>query len=68
VERLVELTRLLGARRGGPARVEEISDPDDPDRDLYAGDGLLPGPHAKLAGPTFEEWLGSPAANAKSAS
>ena len=57
VERLVDVARLLAARRGSPAQVEETSDPDDPDRDLYAGDGLLPGPHAKLAGPTFEEWL-----------
>jgi uncharacterized protein YbjT (DUF2867 family) len=62
VERLVDVARLLAARRGSPAQVEEISDPDDPDRDLLAGDGLLPGPHAKLAGPTFEEWLDSQAA------
>jgi uncharacterized protein YbjT (DUF2867 family) len=58
-ERLVDVARLLAARRGSPARVEETSDPDDPDRDLLAGDGLLPSPHAKLAGPTFEEWLDS---------
>jgi uncharacterized protein YbjT (DUF2867 family) len=57
VERLLDVARLLAARRGRPAQVEETSDPDDPDRDLFAGDGLLPGPHAKLAGPTFEEWL-----------
>lgn len=57
VERLVDVARLVAARRGSPARVEETSDPDDPDRDLFAGDGLLPGPHATLAGPTFEEWL-----------
>ena len=62
VERLVDVARLLAARRGSPAQVEETSDPDDPDRDLYAGDGLLPGPQAKLAGPTFEEWLDSQAA------
>ncbi len=61
VERLVDVARLLAARRGGPAQVEETSDPDDPDRDLFAGDGLLPGPHATLAGPTFEEWLDSQA-------
>jgi uncharacterized protein YbjT (DUF2867 family) len=62
VERLVDVARLLAARRGSPAQVEETSDPDDPDRDLFAGDGLLPGPHAQLAGPTFEEWLDSQAA------
>jgi uncharacterized protein YbjT (DUF2867 family) len=61
VEWLVDVARLLAARRGSPARVEETSDPDDPDRDLFVGDGLLPGPHAKLAGPTFEEWLDSQA-------
>ena len=34
-----------------------MSDPADPDRDLYESGGLLPGPEAILAGPTFEEWL-----------
>jgi hypothetical protein len=57
VERLVDAGRLLAARRGSPAQVEETSTLDDPDRDLYVGDGLLPGPHATLAGPTFEAWL-----------
>jgi uncharacterized protein YbjT (DUF2867 family) len=57
VERLVDAARLVSTRRGSPEQVEEISDPDDPDRDLLAGEGLLPGPHAKLAGPTFAEWL-----------
>jgi uncharacterized protein YbjT (DUF2867 family) len=57
VEQLVELARLLAARRGRPERVEEASDPDDPDRELFAGDGLLPGPHATIGGPTFETWL-----------
>jgi uncharacterized protein YbjT (DUF2867 family) len=59
VERLVEVARALAARRGSPARVEETSDPEDPDRDLLAGDGLLPGPDTALAGPTFEQWLES---------
>jgi hypothetical protein len=36
-----------------------VSDPADPDRDLYETGALLPGPHATLAGPTFEEWLDS---------
>ena len=34
-----------------------MSDPVDPDSGLYEAGGLLPGPHATLAGPTFEEWL-----------
>jgi uncharacterized protein YbjT (DUF2867 family) len=56
-ERLVEMARLVAAQRGAPDRVEETSDPDDPDRELFATDGLLPSPHATLAGPTFEEWI-----------
>jgi uncharacterized protein YbjT (DUF2867 family) len=57
VESLVEMATLLAARRGDPVRIEAVSDPDDPDRHLFEADGLLPGPHATLAGPTFEEWL-----------
>src|SRR5919204_777945 len=52
-ERLVELARLLAARRGEPPRVEESSDPNDPDAALFASGALLPGPTAILAGPTF---------------
>jgi hypothetical protein len=58
-ESLVEIARLLEARRGDPARIEGMSDPDDPDRDLNMNGALLPGPDATLAGPTFEEWLDS---------
>jgi uncharacterized protein YbjT (DUF2867 family) len=57
-ESLVDVARLLAERRGEPARVEAVSNPDDPDRELFANGALLPGPHATLAGPTFEEWLG----------
>jgi uncharacterized protein YbjT (DUF2867 family) len=56
-ERLVEAARLLAARRGDHLRVEETSDPSDPDSERYANGAALPGPNAKLAGPTFEEWL-----------
>jgi uncharacterized protein YbjT (DUF2867 family) len=56
-ERFVEMAALLVARRGESLRVEEVSEPDDPDSELAASGGLLPGPDAKLAGPTFEEWL-----------
>ena len=59
VETLVEMARLVAARRGDPTRVEERSDPADPDRELLENGGLLPGPNAILRGPTFEEWLGS---------
>jgi uncharacterized protein YbjT (DUF2867 family) len=58
-EDLVDMARLLVARRGDPVRIEGVNDPDDPDRELYETNGLLPGPHATLAGPTFEEWLDS---------
>jgi uncharacterized protein YbjT (DUF2867 family) len=58
-ESLVDMAKLLVSRRGDPVRIEGVSDPADPDRDLYEGGALLPGPDATLAGPTFEEWLDS---------
>ena len=56
-ESLVEMATLLTTRRGDPVRIEEISDPADPDSELYETGALLPDPTATLAGPTFEEWL-----------
>jgi uncharacterized protein YbjT (DUF2867 family) len=56
-ESLVEMARLLAARRADPVRIEGATNPADPDGDLYELGALLPGPHATLAGPTFEEWL-----------
>ena len=56
-EDLVDLAARLVARRGDPLRIETVSDPADPDRDVFEKGGLLPGPGAMLAGPTFEEWL-----------
>jgi uncharacterized protein YbjT (DUF2867 family) len=56
-ESLVEMARLLTARDGDPLRIEGVSDPADPDRELFETGALLPGPEATLAGPTFEEWL-----------
>jgi uncharacterized protein YbjT (DUF2867 family) len=58
-ENLVDVATLLAARRGDPVRIEGVSDPADPDRALYETGALLPGPHATLAGPTFEQWLDS---------
>jgi uncharacterized protein YbjT (DUF2867 family) len=55
-ERLVEMAKLLAARRGSPLRVEPGTDPAGQD-DLYEAGAALPSPHAKLAGPTYEEWL-----------
>ncbi|NUT21845.1 MAG: NAD(P)H-binding protein [Hamadaea sp.] len=56
-ETLAEAARLLAARRGFPSLVEEASDAANPDRELFESGGLLPGPHATLAGPAYAEWL-----------
>jgi hypothetical protein len=56
-ENLVELARMLVARRGTAVTVQGFRDPADPDAEIQAGGGLLPGPGARLAGPTFAEWL-----------
>jgi uncharacterized protein YbjT (DUF2867 family) len=58
-ERLAEMARLLAARRGYPAKIEEVIDESDPDQELGRGGGLLPGPDAILGGPTYAEWLAS---------
>jgi uncharacterized protein YbjT (DUF2867 family) len=58
-ESLVDMAILLSGRRGDPVRIEGVSDPADPDSDLYEAGALLPGPGAMLAGPTFQEWLDS---------
>ena len=61
-ESLVEMAKLLVARRGDPVRIEGVSGfygPADPDRELYETGALLPGSEATLAGPMFEEWLDS---------
>jgi hypothetical protein len=47
-----EGAKLLGARRG--IQVVGADNPDDPGAEAYASGGLLPSPHAKLAGPTFQ--------------
>jgi uncharacterized protein YbjT (DUF2867 family) len=58
-ENLVEMAALVAARRGDPVKVAAVSGPADPERELMEGGAALPGPHATLAGPTFEEWLDS---------
>jgi uncharacterized protein YbjT (DUF2867 family) len=57
-EHLVELARLLVKHRGESLQVEETME-FFPDGELYRDGAALPGPEAKLAGPTFEEWLKS---------
>jgi uncharacterized protein YbjT (DUF2867 family) len=56
-EDLGRLAALLVERRGTPVKVQVVRNPADPDADAQATGGLLPGPEAQLAGPTFEEWL-----------
>ncbi|GAA1695335.1 NAD(P)H-binding protein [Nonomuraea maheshkhaliensis] len=54
-ETMAEAAQLLGARRG--IKVVGVDGSGMPDADLAANGAFLPGPHAKLAGPTFQEWL-----------
>jgi uncharacterized protein YbjT (DUF2867 family) len=56
-ETMAGAAQLVASRRGHPLKIEEVSDPADPDRERYEGGGLLPGPDAILGGPTFEAWL-----------
>ena len=58
-ENLVDLAKLIASSRGELARVEAVTNAADPDDALYEAGALLPGPHARLAGPTFEQWLTS---------
>jgi uncharacterized protein YbjT (DUF2867 family) len=55
-ERLIELARLLTEHRGESLDVQETTE-FFPEGDVYDSDAPLPGPGAKLAGPTYEEWL-----------
>jgi uncharacterized protein YbjT (DUF2867 family) len=56
-ESLVDMARLLAARRGDTTPIQGFTDPDDPEHQVYVSGALLPGPYAKLVGPTFEQWL-----------
>ncbi|HEX8005517.1 MAG TPA: NAD(P)H-binding protein [Trebonia sp.] len=56
-ENSVALATMLAARRGTPVKVQGVRNPADPDAEIQATGGLLPTPGARLAGPTFEEWL-----------
>ena len=56
-ERLAALRRALIARRGDNLRVQETREENDHDADLYANGAALPHEGAKLAGPSYEEWL-----------
>jgi uncharacterized protein YbjT (DUF2867 family) len=53
-ESMVALAELVAP---DGVRVEAVTDPNE--GELYEDGGMLPGPGAVLAGPTFEEWLTS---------
>jgi uncharacterized protein YbjT (DUF2867 family) len=55
-ERLVELARLLTEHRGESLEISETTE-FFPEGDVYDSDAPLPGPGAKLVGPTYEDWL-----------
>jgi uncharacterized protein YbjT (DUF2867 family) len=62
VERLADAAAALFASRGDSIEIREgrggpLADPGDPDAAAYAEGAALPNPGAKLAGPSFEEWL-----------
>ena len=61
-ERLADVAAALFASRGDSIKVNEgrggpLAAPDDPDAAAYADGAALPNPGAKLAGPSFAEWL-----------
>src|SRR4051795_5168472 len=62
-ERLADAAAALFASRGDSFEIREarqsvlVSGPDDPDGAAYAEGAVLPNPGAKLAGPSFEDWL-----------
>jgi uncharacterized protein YbjT (DUF2867 family) len=57
VETLADVAALVAARHGESVRIEGVVDPADPDGALYEDGGLLPGPDALLAGPSYADWL-----------
>jgi uncharacterized protein YbjT (DUF2867 family) len=62
-ERLADAAAALFASRGEEIEIREtrqsvlVPEPDDPNAAAYADGAALPNPGAKLAGPTYEEWL-----------
>jgi uncharacterized protein YbjT (DUF2867 family) len=62
-ERLADVAAALVASRGDAVEIREtresplVPQPDDPDAAAYADGAALPNPGAKLAGPSFGEWL-----------
>jgi uncharacterized protein YbjT (DUF2867 family) len=61
-ERLADAAAALFASRGDAVEIREsngslLGQPGDPDAAAYADGAALPNPGAKLAGPSFAEWL-----------
>jgi uncharacterized protein YbjT (DUF2867 family) len=61
-ERLADAAAALVASRGDSVEIREsrgglLAAPGDPDATAYAEGAVLPNPGAKLAGPSFQEWL-----------
>ena len=62
-ERLADLAASLLTARGESVEIREerqsilVPHADHPDAEAYAAGAALPNPGAKLAGPSFEEWL-----------
>ena len=52
------MAQLFEARRGGTRTIVGARDESDPDQALWDAGAQLAGPGARLAGPTFAEWLG----------
>jgi uncharacterized protein YbjT (DUF2867 family) len=66
-ERLADVAAALFAARGLSVEVREsrgglLAEPGSPDAAAYADGAVLPNAGAKLAGPTFEDWLTTSAA------
>ena len=56
-ERLADAAAALFASRGDSVEIRESRQRGDPDAAAHAEGAALPNPGAKLAGPSFEEWL-----------
>ncbi len=56
-ESLVDVAMLFASKQADPLRIEAVRNPDEPNREVFESGALLPGPHATLAGPTYEAWL-----------
>jgi uncharacterized protein YbjT (DUF2867 family) len=60
-ESMVDLATRFAARHLPDLKIIGMADADDPTQQIYDEGGMLPGPDARLGGPTFEEWLASTA-------